>query len=183
MNSILNSGEIQIIFGPMFSGKSTELIRRIRRQTVANRKCLVIKYKADTRYSEDALGTHDRQTWDAWPCSSLSEVEGHIAEFDVIGIDEGQFFPDVVSFSEAAANSGKTVIIAALDGTYQRKPFGNVLDLVPLAEEVIKLRAICHFCFREAAFSKRIGQETEIELIGGADKYVAVCRECFSMPH
>ena len=100
---------------------------------------------------------------------------------DVIGIDEGQFFPDIVSFCERMANQGKIVIVAALDGTFLREGFGNVLNLLPVAEQVTKLNAICHHCMRDAAFTKRIGTEKEIELIGGSDKYVAVCRACYSL--
>lgn len=88
-------------------------------------------------------------------------------------------FPDLVSFSDEMANRGKTVIIAALDGTYQRKPFGHVLELIPLAESVIKLSAVCMGCRkRDAAFSHRISAEKQVEVIGGADKYVALCRAC-----
>jgi len=101
---------------------------------------------------------------------------------DVIGIDEGQFFPDVVSFCEQMANMGKVVIVAALDGTFQRKPFGSILELIPMAEDVTKLTAVCVMCQGSAAFTKRLGEEQEIELIGGEDKYIAVCRSCYHIP-
>lgn len=175
-------GHIQVIFGPMFSGKTTELFRRVRRYTVANKKCLVIKYIKDTRYSEEQAATHDRQTLAARSCSLLSECADVLGDYDVIGIDEGQFFPDVVSFADSAALSGKIVIVAALDGTFQRKPFGSVLELVPLAEHVTKLNAVCMRCFRDASFTKRLGSETEVEVIGGSDKYISVCRACFASP-
>ena len=102
-------------------------------------------------------------------------------EFDVIGIDEGQFFHDIVTWCEAMANSGKIVLVAALDGTFQRKPFCDILSLVPLAEEVTKLSAVCMSCFQDASFSKRITIEDgeTVEVIGGADKYMAVCRGCY----
>jgi thymidine kinase len=175
-------GEIQLILGPMFSGKSTELLRRIRRYTVAKRKCLVVKYKQDTRYSQESLATHDRQQWVAVPTDKLDELHDLANAYDVIGIDEGQFFPDIVPFCEEMANRGKTIVVAALDGTFQRKPFGSVLELIPLAESVVKLTAICQECQAPAAFSKRLGAETQVELIGGADKYVAVCRRCYHEP-
>jgi len=174
-------GRIEVIFGPMFSGKSTELLRRIRRYTVANHRCLVVKYKNDTRYSDENMSTHDKQMISAQPCTDLKDIEATAIFYDVIGIDEGQFFPDIVPFCEKLANIGKTVIVAALDGTFQRKPFGSVLELVPLAEQVTKLSAVCTSCFKDAAFSKRIGSEMEVEVIGGADKYVAVCRQCYAM--
>ncbi|XP_048871503.1 thymidine kinase, cytosolic [Brienomyrus brachyistius] len=172
-------GQIQVIFGPMFSGKSTELIRRVRRFQVARYKCLVIKYAKDTRYSELGMATHDMSTMEAVPASRLQEVYGLALGAEVLGIDEGQFFPDTVQFCEEMANQGKTIIVAALDGTFQRKAFGNILGLIPLAESVVKLNAVCMQCFKEAAYTKRLGDEKEVEVIGGADKYQAVCRTCY----
>ncbi|XP_054449121.1 thymidine kinase, cytosolic [Pteronotus mesoamericanus] len=171
-------GQIQVILGPMFSGKSTELMRRVQRFQIAQYKCLVIKYAKDTRYS-NMFSTHDRSTMEALPACLLRDVTQEALGVDVIGIDEGQFFPDIVEFSEAMANEGKTVIVAALDGTFQRKAFGAILNLVPLAESVVKLNAVCMECFREAAYTKRLGMEKEVEVIGGKDKYHAVCRLCY----
>ncbi|XP_027277690.1 thymidine kinase, cytosolic isoform X1 [Cricetulus griseus] len=202
-------GQIQVILGPMFSGKSTELMRRVRRFQIAQNKCLVIKYAKDTRYSS-SFSTHDRNTMDALPACLLRDVAQEALGAAVIGIDEGQFFPDIVEFCEVMANAGKTVIVAALDGTFQRKAFGSILNLVPLAESVVKLTAVCMECFREAAYTKRLGLEKEVpscaavhgagwgglglsptlmypfrgpvhqvEVIGGADKYHSVCRVCY----
>ncbi|XP_028912821.1 thymidine kinase, cytosolic isoform X3 [Ornithorhynchus anatinus] len=135
-------GQIQVILGPMFSGKSTELMRRVRRFQIAQYKCLVIKYAKDVRYGH-SFSTHDRNTMEALPACVLRDVTQDALGVAVIGIDEGQFFPDTVEFSEAMANAGKTVIVAALDGTFQRK----------------------------------------VEVIGGADKYHAVCRVCYFKKH
>eukprot|EP01126_Amoeba_proteus_P014010 TRINITY_DN1604_c0_g1_i3.p1 TRINITY_DN1604_c0_g1~~TRINITY_DN1604_c0_g1_i3.p1 ORF type:complete len:237 (+),score=42.86 TRINITY_DN1604_c0_g1_i3:92-802(+) len=179
MQTQTHRGAIEVIFGPMFSGKSTELLRRIRRYLVAQRSCFVIKYHNDSRYDSESVSTHDRILWKAHPCGTLSDVEQEAVSYDVIGIDEGQFFPDIVQFAEKMANLGKIVIVAALDGTFQRKPFNTILELVPLAEHVTKLTAVCVCCSGDAAFTKRIGTETKIEVIGGADKYVAVCRFCY----
>ncbi|XP_050926748.1 thymidine kinase, cytosolic isoform X1 [Lates calcarifer] len=182
-------GQIQVIFGPMFSGKSTELMRRVRRFQIAQYSCLVIKYAKDTRYSDAGMATHDKNTMEAVPANCLGDVRSLALNACVIGIDEGQFFPDTVEFCEEMANLGKTVIVAALDGTFQRKAFGNILNLVPLAESVVKLHAVCMQCYKEAAYTKRIGAEKEVrrqiyemnkvEVIGGADKYQAVCRKCY----
>ncbi|XP_040891688.1 thymidine kinase, cytosolic isoform X2 [Toxotes jaculatrix] len=172
-------GQIQVIFGPMFSGKSTELMRRVRRFQIAQYNCLVVKYAKDTRYSDTGMATHDKNTMEAVPANRLEDVRSLALKVCVIGIDEGQFFPDTVEFCEEMANLGKTVIVAALDGTFQRKPFGNILNLVPLAESVVKLHAVCMQCYKEAAYTKRIGAEKEVEVIGGADKYQAVCRKCY----
>ncbi|KAG6936840.1 thymidine kinase 1, soluble [Chelydra serpentina] len=114
-------GQIQVIFGPMFSGKSTELMRRVRRFQIAQYKCLVIKYAKDTRYCTDGVSTHDRNTMEALSACYLGDVHQEALGSAVIGIDEGQFFPDIVEFCETMANAGKTVIVAALDGTFQRK--------------------------------------------------------------
>ncbi|KAI4880728.1 hypothetical protein NFI96_024527 [Prochilodus magdalenae] len=201
-------GQIQVIFGPMFSGKSTELMRRVRRFQIAQYNCLVVKYSKDIRYSDTGMATHDKNTMEAVSASCLREVHELALGAAVIGIDEGQFFPDTVEFCEEMANRGKTVIVAALDGTFQRKPFGNILSLVPLAESVVKLNAVCMECFKEASYTKRLGAEKEVrmdgmkqdtvdgwastehsplqinpscqvEVIGGADKYHAVCRACY----
>ena len=182
----------------MFSGKSTELARRIRRHKVANRQCLVVKYAGDTRYESEpaaAAGgadasptlkgcviTHDRQALTAFPARTLAEVDNVVHAFDVVGIDEGQFFPDVVERCERWAATGKTVIVAALDSTFQRKPFNDILGLVPLAENVTKLSAVCAHCRGDASFTKRVGTRDEtMELIGGADMYVATCRACHDL--
>ncbi|XP_038067141.1 thymidine kinase, cytosolic-like [Patiria miniata] len=187
MNSVDNSslakpGQIQVIFGPMFSGKTTELLRRIKRFEIANYSCLVIKYAKDDRYDKEGVATHDRQVTKAVSTERLYDLIDRTEDQDVIGIDEGQFFPDCVQFAEEMANQGKIVVVAALDGTFQRKGFGDILNLVPIAENVIKLNAVCMVCYQEASYTKRMGAETQVEVIGGADKYMAVCRECFNKP-
>ncbi|ABO93888.1 predicted protein, partial [Ostreococcus lucimarinus CCE9901] len=177
-------GSLEVIFGPMFSGKSTELQRRLRRHTMASRRVLVVKYAGDNRY-DDAVGTttaavtHDLATMPALPTKDLRNIDNVAHNYDVIGIDEGQFFDDVAAFCEKWAHAGKTVIVAALDATFQRKPFNSVLQLVPLAENVTKLTAVCTDCAADAAFTARTTKETSVELIGGASQYKAVCRACY----
>ncbi|XP_018023720.1 thymidine kinase, cytosolic isoform X2 [Hyalella azteca] len=163
----------------MFSGKTTELMRRIKRYQVAKHKCLVIKYANDIRYDSEQLSTHDHQTLAAVTATTLTGLMEAAHNYSIIGIDEGQFFADTVSFAEAMANSGKVVIIAALDGTYQRQGFGSILQLVPLAESIVKLTAVCMRCYQDASFTKRITHETALEVIGGSEKYIAVCRACY----
>ena len=157
-----------MIFGPMFSGKSTELIRRLQRFKIARYSCLIVKYANDKRYTKDAsIATHDMQMLQAVNATKLNDLKDNfniVDDYDVIGIDEGQFFPDVVEFSEAMANLGKTVIVAALDGTYQRKGFANILELVPLAEHVIKLTAVCMICFEDGSYTKRITEDKEVKI-------------------
>ncbi|KAJ1490894.1 thymidine kinase, partial [Baffinella frigidus] len=131
--------------GPMFAGKSTELMRRIRRHKLASRKCIVIKYALDVRHGEaiDELATHDNNRIPARPCSRLADVLDEMKDADVVGIDEAQFYPDLVDVCEELANLGKVVILSALDGTFQKEPFGPVLTLLPRAESITKLSAVC----------------------------------------
>ena len=157
-------------------------MRRLKRYQIANHQVLVIKYEGDNRYDKEQIATHDKQMMSAVSSRELDHQTELAKDFSVIGIDEGQFFPDTVAFAEQMANMGKTVIVAALDGSYQRTGFGDILQLIPLAECVIKLTAVCMICFEEASFTKRIGHEKELEVIGGADKYMAVCRKCYRLP-
>ncbi|PVD38666.1 hypothetical protein C0Q70_01285 [Pomacea canaliculata] len=146
------SGHIELIIGPMFSGKTTELIRRLKRYRVAQYGCLIVKYAGDTRYTDNGVATHDRQTLPAISTKTLAPIFSDALTYDVIGIDEGQF------------------------------AFGDILNLVPVAENVTKLSAICAICYQSAAFTRRKTKENEVEVIGGGDKYVAVCRTCFAAP-
>lgn len=181
------SGRIELILGPMFSGKSTELLRLIRRYTASNVDCVVIKYDKDTRYSKNKFSTHDLQQTDAIACNGkLMSIYNEIQEYDIVGIDEGQFFEDIHDFAEELAANGKVVFISALDGNFNREKFGSVLDLVSCAEKVTKLCAICT-CGNDAAFTAKIAgdlTDTDTPDIGGAEKYVSLCRACyFSRQH
>ena len=126
------------------------------------------------------MSTHDKQMLEAISCTLLSEVHDKVSKYDVIGIDEGQFFEDIVEFSEKFANEGKIIVIAALDGSFERKRFGNVIDLIPMAERVVKLDAVCIDCKEPASFTKRLIESMETEVIGGAEIYKPVCRQCFN---
>jgi thymidine kinase len=175
-------GEIQVIYGPMFSGKSTELLRRIRRFKVRNDSCLLLKTK-DNRYigDDDKVVTHDQYNFlKALSCDTLCERLEEAKQYDVIGIDEGQFFTDIIQFAEHMANLGKVIIIACLDSDFRREPFGNICQLIAKAEKVIKLSSICHYCKEDASFSARLTAETAIKVIGGRDKYRPVCRTCYT---
>ncbi|KAG6957737.1 hypothetical protein JG687_00009798 [Phytophthora cactorum] len=155
----------------MFSGKSTELIRRIHRYQHAKLECLVVKYLFDTRHSEEMLSTHDKVFVEAMPVQTLAEVRPFLNEYDVIGIDEGQFYPDLVEFCQDAATMGKVVVVAALDATFERKvgdvrvrAFDKVVELIPTAEKVIKLNAICSSCGQDAAFTRRLVADKTLEV-------------------
>jgi len=165
----------------MFSGKSSELIRRVRRFQHARRSCMIVRYERDNRYSSTSVSSHDKQQIQAVSAVLLADLRDTIATTnpDVIAVDEGQFFPDIVEFCEAMANAGKVVIVSALDGDFRRKPFGRILELLPMAEKLDKLTAVCVKCCGDAAFTERTVASTQIELIGAGDIYQPVCRKCF----
>ena len=174
------TGRIEAIFGPMFSGKSTELQRKIRRYIIADKRCLVINYAKDDRYSvEDACVTHDMVKIDAVKVNALQDAEELVKEHDIIGIDEGQFFDDLVEKADEWANRGKIVIVAALDATFQRKPFNRACELLAIAEDVKKLHSVCAVCKRKGAFTKRTTADSQLEVIGGLEAYKPVCRACY----
>ncbi|KAK7245964.1 hypothetical protein RIF29_40818 [Crotalaria pallida] len=178
-----SSGEIHVFVGPMFAGKTTSLLRRLQSESSNGRNVAVIKSNKDTRYGLDSIVTHDGEKF---PCLALTNlasfkqklgVDAYV-KLDVIGIDEAQFFGDLYDFChEAADYDGKTVIVAGLDGNYLRRSFGSVLDIIPLADSVTKLASRCEICGKRALFTLRKTQEKEIELIGGADLYMPVCRQ------
>lgn len=179
-SSRATEGHIQLIFGPMFSGKTTEMLRRINRYRLANRVCRVVKYRRDTRYDDDKVATHDLQLHDAVSAVKISEVWNDLLSAQVIGIDEGQFFEDVVDCAENLANLGKIVIVAALDGDFNRKRFkNNIIDLCPLSENITKLTAVCTKCGEDAAFTFRLTSDLSQEVIGGKEMYTALCRSCY----
>ncbi|KAL3509991.1 hypothetical protein ACH5RR_029392 [Cinchona calisaya] len=182
-SAIHDSGEIHVIIGPMFAGKTTALLRRVKSESDSGRNVVLIKSSKDTRYAIDAVVTHDGVKF---PCWSLPDLKSFKQKFgddayevlDVIGIDEAQFFDDLYDFCcEAADLDGKTVVVAGLDGDYLRRSFGSVLEVVPLADTITKLTARCELCRKRAFFTLRKTQETKTELIGGADVYMPVCRQ------
>lgn len=175
-------GRIELVIGPMFAGKTTELRRRVKREIHARRSCFVIKYAKDVRYDACNVASHDQLTLRAQAAvSRLDEVQEQWRKFDVLAIDEGQFFSDLVDFCNTAADAGKIVMVAALDGDYRRKPFGQICELVPYCESVEKLTAVCMMCHdRPACFTRRTVNVEQQELIGGADMYIAACRECYT---
>lgn len=180
---------LEIIMGCMFSGKSTEVIRRIKRLKTLGRNVMVINNSLDTRYTDGETGfiaTHNRE---CEPCISADKLLNLIAtqsfrDADVIIIEEAQFFTDLFDFvTQSVDNNNKQVIVSGLDGDADRKPFGDILRLIPHAEKVTKLSALCLECNdgTEAFFSKRLIYEDMSSQInvGSNDKYIAVCRRHF----
>ena len=172
------AGKLTLILGPMFSGKSSELIRYYKRYKIAGKKCLVIKYAGDDRYDETSVVTHDKVAIEALPASRLLDLEGTAKEYEVICIDEIQFFEDG-SMSDVWADEGKIVIVSGLNGTFQRRPWRVISELVPLADDIIHLKAVCKDNGEDAAFTHRtVGNNSEF-MIGGSESYSAVDRKTF----
>ena len=163
--------------GTMFAGKSTELLKRINLLEIAGKRVLRVKFSADNRYENKCMiATHSGLSCEAVPVTTLSELGEAWRGFDVIGIDEGQFFTDIVEFSELCANQSKIVIISSLQGTFYRQSFPNIIQLIPLCESVVKLAAICKLCKSSASFTFRTADENCHSLIGGAEMYMPLCR-------
>lgn len=162
----------------MFSGKTTELFRLTKRHTLAGKRVVIVKYARDTRYDSSMACTHDMNKMEAISAVTLAEVYPELQNYDVVGIDEGQFFEDLVSHAQELANKGKVVIIAALNGDYRQKPFQNVTMLFSASEKIDKLSAVCRSCGHSASFTFRNLQSAKREIIGGEEIYQAVCRAC-----
>lgn len=178
-------GRLEVICGPMYSGKSEELQRRLRREKIAKKEVIVFKPKVDTRYDSEAIVSHNGVKMEAIP-STIDEMWDRAWECDVIGIDEIQFYEDeVIDQVEMFVAGGKKVIISGLDMDFRRAPFGVMPYFLSVAEQVDKLYAVCHVCGHEAYFTQRLhdGQPANFEEdtveIGGLESYEARCRLCF----
>jgi thymidine kinase len=170
--------KIEVIIGPMFSGKSTELLRRARRYSAIGKKIMYINHSLDTRYGDDKISTHDKRETPAIMTPKLMYLlkTEPFNECDIIAINEAQFFTDLVEFCRLSLNEfGKHIIIAGLDGDYKREPFGDILQLIPMAESVIKLSAYCKICTAKASFTKRVTPNLSQIVIGTDDCYIPVC--------
>ena len=185
-------GYLEVITGSMFSGKSEELIRRVRRVIIARKKAVVIKPSIDVRYSATEVRSHDGNGLEAHvvdisqPGDILHLAHSHQA--DVVAIDEAQFFsPEVVDVVMRLVDEGRRVIVAGLDMDFARRPFGAMPTLMALADEVLKLKAICAVCGEPATFNQRLinGQPASIRdpvvMVGGQEKYEARCRRCHQL--
>ena len=179
MNCNQNEGRIELIIGPMFSGKSTRLIESIRKYTYKAKKTIIINYYAVKRYSDKPeVVTHDQIKYDSLDLKNLTDSFEILKSYDVIGIDEGQFFPDLVEICEKLALLNKIVIIAALNGDYKMEPFPVISKIISKADKIKLLKAYCFNCHKDAEFSLRIVQSNELVLIGAGESYQPACREC-----
>jgi thymidine kinase len=174
-------GSLEVVCGSMFSGKTEELLRRIKRARLARQRTQLFKPRVDDRYDAVKVVTHEGVNADALPVANAEELLASVtAEVTVVGVDEVQFFDaTIVDALERLANRGKRVIVAGLDQDYRGRPFGPVPALMAIAEHVTKLHAVCAQCGAEACRSQRlVAQEAQL-FVGGAAAYEARCRACF----
>ena len=174
-----------IIMGPMRSGKSTELCRRTSRYNSIGKKYVLINHYNDTRVDGNYVLTHNNLKKNALKTEYLMDIKDNneFINADVIGIDEGQFYDDLFDFvNYVLKNYNKIIIISGLDGDHLQKKFGQILDCIPLCDEVVKLSALCMICKNgnKASFSKRIVNSNEQILVGNEESYIAVCRTCLN---
>ncbi len=176
-----SQGHIEIIAGGMFSGKSEELVRRLRRAVIARQRVQVFKPTADTRHDPERLITRDNRVLDAFSVEDSQQLKNRLnLGVDVVGIDEAQFFDmGLVNLVMELADAGVRVIVAGLDQDFQRRPFGPIPNLLALAEYVDKMHAICIRCGRPAHYSQRTAGSTEQVQVGDEEAYEARCRRCY----
>jgi thymidine kinase len=181
----MSMGYLELIIGPMFSGKTTALMNIYDRNILLGKSVCVVNYSGDTRYHESMLSTHDKRMIPCVFASTLRKIfsddilrQDHIS--DVILINEGQFFSDLHEVvMELVEQYGKSVYICGLDGDFKRNKFGQLLDLIPLCDKVDKLRSNCHMCNNNAIFSHRITNECD-QVVIGSTNYVPLCRVCYN---
>ena len=174
-------GWIEVICGPMFSGKSEELIRRLRRAQIARKRVQVFKPAIDDRYSKEEIVSHSDLRLDAEIVTDASEILQKLDwRTQVVGIDEPNFLADgLVSVAQQLADSGKQVIIAGLDTDYMGRPFAPIPDLLCVAESITKMLAICMRCGNPAKHTQRLVETADLIVVGAAGMYEARCRRCF----
>lgn len=182
LESSKKAGSIEVICGSMFSGKTEELIRRLRRAQFANQKICIYKPCIDVRYSEDKVVSHDFHSIESTPIQKPSQMLECLENgVQVVGIDEAQFFDDtLVDVATQLADNGIRVVIAGLDMDFLGKPFGPIPALMAIAEDVQKVHAICVKCGSPAQHSHRLSKNDDLVVLGEKDVYEPLCRHCFN---
>ena len=177
-------GYLKVILGPMFSGKTTELIRIYRRYSACNIPVCVINHASDqTRYSTEKMSSHNKEQINSYNFEKLYHCieEDFVHKVKVILINEGQFFDDLIEVVDILVNVyKKEVYVCGLDGDFKRQKFGKILDLIPNCDDVVKLKALCRNCCQnDALFTFRLSNEKE-QTVVGVDNYVSLCRCCYN---
>lgn len=182
--SRIEVGRIEVIAGPMFSGKSEELIRRLKRARIARQRVVCFKPDIDLRYHRTHIASHGAQTHDASTVANVERLREALStqldDIEVIGIDEAQFFDEgIIPLVVELVHLGKRIILAGLDTTFTAEPFGPIPALMAIADEVAKLSAVCMVCGAPAIHTQRLGASQELVVVGAAGVYEARCRACF----
>ena len=181
LESAKKAGSIEVICGSMFSGKTEELIRRLKRAKFAKQNVQIFKPCIDVRYSEDEVVSHDSHSINSTPISSPEMMLDIADDVQVVGIDEAQFFDEsIVEVVQTLANKGIRVIIAGLDTDFLGKPFGPMPALMAVAEDIQKVHAICVRCGSPANHSHRLSKSDELVVLGETDIYEPLCRHCYN---
>ena len=179
-NKEVRSGWIEIVCGSMFSGKTEELIRRLNRARIAKQKVEIFKPAVDTRYDEEDVVSHDSKSVSSTPVQNATQILFYAEDFEVVGIDEAQFFGnELVNVCNELADKGKRVIVAGLDMDYLGNPFGPIPNLMATAEYVTKVHAICMHCGNLASYSHRKIKDDKLVVLGETESYEPLCRSCF----
>ena len=180
-NHNTKSGWIEVITGSMFSGKTEELIRRLKRAQYAKQRTEIYKPMIDKRYSEEDVVSHDEKFIRSTPVETAQNILLLASDIDVVGIDEAQFFDvGLVDVCNSLANNGIRVVVAGLDMDFQGKPFGPIPNLLAAAEQVTKIHAICLRCGSLAQYSHRKTASKKLVVLGETDEYEPLCRSCFN---
>jgi len=178
-----DAGWIEVICGSMFSGKTEELIRRLRRAQIAQMPTIIFKPQIDSRYSETHIVSHNKLKLESHLVNTPQEILDMAVNVSVVAIDEAQFFNDsILEVCKTLASQGKRVVVAGLDTDYRGVPFGPMPQLMCEADYLDKLRAICVKCGNPASYTQRTSLDSEQVVIGELDKYEARCRNCFQAP-
>ena len=177
------SGYLELIIGPMFSGKTSELIEIYKKCKFCNIPVVIVNHIIDKRYHETLISSHDKVMVPCLQATNLSDIWNNsnvLKDYDVILINEGQFFSDLYEVVVDMLNHNKQIYICGLDGDFERKKFGAILDLVPLCDNIKKLKSLCSICRNGTLgiFSMRLTAEKE-QTIVGSDNYIPVCRSCY----
>lgn len=175
-----SAGWIEVICGPMFSGKTEELLRRLRRAKIANLRMAIFKPSIDIRYGQNKIVSHDTNYFPSMPVKKAIDILKHAGNAQLVAIDEIQFFDDeIIAICDELANRGKRVICAGLDMDYLGKPFGAMPQILAVADYITKIHAICVQCGRPGTHSFRIINDSETIVLGETESYEARCRSCF----
>ena len=177
-------GSIEVICGNMFSGKTEELIRRLRRAKIARLNVKIFKPKIDTRYEEGNIVSHNQLKLESLAVKKINELNDLASDADVVGIDEAQFFDEsIIEIAKDLSSKGKRVIIAGLDTDFKGEPFGPMPKLMCEADFLDKLQAICVKCGNPASYTQRLSKDNKQVVIGETDIYEARCRHCYEGPN